>query len=236
MTQMLKIVKEGLEDLIYPHVCISCGENLSENDRYLCPFCLNEKFKDPNPFRKISCGNIILPEKVRFQDALWKFDKGGYVQKILHAVKYHGITKLGEELGQLLGMRLSKHPLFLEYENNHDVSILPVPLHKLKFKKRGYNQARLIANGIRKATGIPVIKSEKIIRVKNTKTQTGFTLQQRLKNVKSAFKVLEIKAVSGKKLIIVDDVFTTGSTSFELASVCKQANADSVIILTVAQA
>ncbi|HKJ34659.1 MAG TPA: hypothetical protein VKA34_22740 [Balneolales bacterium] len=236
---MLKLfgnLKQGLEDIIYPRICISCEQNLIEANRYICPTCLEEYFQDPNPFRHSSCNDIILPEGILLQDALWQFDKGGHVQKLLHAIKYHGMAGLGNELGKLLGNRLIQNPHYRSLTNKDNLIIVPIPLHKKKLQKRGFNQARCIAEGLSEISKIPLIEKQKIQRIKNTQSQTGFSIQERLKNVKKAFKVLDPLSVSGKKVIIIDDVFTTGATSFELAAVCNLADADKTIILTIAQA
>lgn len=236
MVGLFKGLGRGLEDIIFPDVCLSCGSGLNEENRYICSFCLQERFQDPNPQRGRTCSGSILPDDILFQDALWQFDKGGRVQNILHAIKYQGLANLGSELGRNLGIRLLDHPIFKEFTDKENFLLVPVPLHSKKLRKRGYNQARYIAKGVSEVCNIPMIEEGGIQRIRFTQTQTGFSIRERLKNVKKAFKVIDKHSIYGKKLIIVDDVFTTGATSFELASACKLANAQKAIILTIAQA
>ena len=101
---------------------------------------------------------------------------------------------------------------------------------------RGYNQAYYIAKGISDVTNADIIPLKTVLRTKNTLTQTGFTLEKRRLNIENAFKIADLDAIQDKNIMIVDDVFTTGSTSFELASVLKASNCDKVGIATVAQA
>ncbi len=228
-------VMSVLESVFFPRICLLCGVVVPEKGRLLCPFCLKETFEDPNPYHFSSCNGIILPENIEFQDALWEFDKGGKLQELLHALKYGGLSRLGKEIGFMLGQRLLEHPIFVHRDIKRYI-LVPVPLHPLKLRQRGYNQARAISEGVSQKTGIDVINYCNVMRSRFTPSQTGFTLNKRIENVRNAFKVTERQAVYGRKIIIIDDVFTTGATSFELASVCTEAGAASVAILTVAQA
>lgn len=230
---MFEYLTESLDHVVYPPVCYLCGKALQGN--YICPFCLRDKFEDPNPFGFSSCNGVILPEEIRFQDALWLFEKYTSVQEVLHGLKYGGMTGMGLQIGRLLGERLLGHPLF-SLKDVDNYRILPVPLHRLRLLRRGYNQAYLIARGISLQTGIPLLSGDAVIRKKYTQSQTGFSLDRRLNNVRNAFEVRQEKEIADKRLIITDDVFTTGATSFELSGVCRNVGADSVIILTVAQA
>ena len=224
-----------LESIFFPRICLLCGVIVPEKGRLLCPFCLQETFVDPNPYRFSSCNGIILPDNIEFQDALWEFDKGGKLQELLHALKYDGLSRLGKETGFMLGRRLLEHPMFVHQDIERYI-LVPVPLHSLKLRQRGYNQARAIAEGISQKTGIEVIGYFNVIRNRYTPSQTGFTLNRRIENVRNAFKVSDKESVFGRKIIIIDDVFTTGATTFELASVCTEAGAGSVAIMTIAQA
>lgn len=145
------------------------------------------------------------------------------------------MARMGIQVGRLLGERLLGHPLFVPL-NAGDYRILPVPLHPLRLMQRGYNQARLIARGISLQSGIPLVSKGVVIRNRHTRSQTGFSLSQRIKNVRNAFDITIKREIAGKKLIITDDVFTTGATSFELSGICRNAGAVSIIILTAAQA
>jgi len=109
--------------------------------------------------------------------------------------------------------------------------IVPVPLHPVKFRERGYNQAEWIAKGLGDALDIPV-KNDLVKRVRYTNTQTALNQAERLENMKQAFKIAG--SVMGLALGIVDDVLTTGSTLSSMAAVLKNSDAVSICALTIA--
>lgn len=183
-----------------------------------------------------STSDVILPESVYQQYALWNFDKGGALQDLLHALKYDGLAAVGEEVGTLLGRRLMDHYLSDYVWPPEDYVLLPVPLHSLKLRMRGYNQARQIALGIERSTGIKIIEEDAVRRVRNTKSQTGFSVDKRMENIQGAFEIKVAHFITGKVVIIVDDVFTTGATTFELAMDCWENGTVACLIATVAQA
>ncbi|MEX2402632.1 MAG: hypothetical protein WD625_00800, partial [Balneolales bacterium] len=95
----IKTLSQGLNAILFPSFCQCCGDIQIEDGRLLCPFCIEHLFEDANPRRLESCTEVFLPECIRFQDALWKYDKFGYLQELLIKLKYHGMAKLGEQLG-----------------------------------------------------------------------------------------------------------------------------------------
>jgi ComF family protein len=109
--------------------------------------------------------------------------------------------------------------------------LIPVPLHPIKFRERGFNQAEWIANGLGKTIQIPV-RTQLMKRVKHTISQTTLNREERLNNMKKAFKINQ--DVSDRNIGIVDDVLTTGSTISSMASILKDAGAKKIIALTVA--
>src|SRR5699024_4898760 len=100
----------------------------------------------------------------------------------------------------------------------------------------GFNQAFSISRGIRDILDIPITSIKTVVRTKNTTSQTGLSLEKRQANVHNVFRVNDKTRLSGKTAIVIDDVFTTGATSFELAKTLSDAGASSVIIWTIAQA
>ncbi len=233
MLTSLKTIREGISEVLFPHVCLVCGLKLSESEQFVCTHCTSSRFEVANPLGRQVSSDTLLPEGVILQHALWNFDKGGFLQDLLHSLKYHRLTGVGIDLGIVLGKSLKHNPFFIFDENS---ILVPVPLHPSKKRMRGYNQARFIANGVSKATDISICLSKDVIRVKNTKTQTGFSLEKRRENINEAFIVRNKDAVKDKLCIIVDDVFTTGATAFELADTLLSAGAGKIMIITVAQA
>lgn len=230
-------VIEGLASVAFPHVCICCGMETTEKERHICSFCKDERFEPANPQYRMSSSGAILPQGVCLQHALWLFDKGGMLQHLMHYLKYERLTTIGSELGRMLGRSLGRHPGIQDLLSDRGkVLLVPVPLHFLKFRKRGFNQAFMIAQGVQEVLNIPICDLKSVIRKKNTRSQTGFTIKKRISNIKDAFRVRDPKSFNSKSIIIVDDVFTTGSTTFELAGQLRRAGCAEIVIGTVAQA
>lgn len=114
-------------------------------------------------------------------------------------------------------------------------ALIPVPLHPKKEAQRGFNQARILTLELAKLKNVPVI-DKRLVKVKNTLPQTSLEFMDRLRNLKGAFKVIHADEIKGKVLLIIDDVFTTGSTLLECSLALKKAGAQEIRALTLAQA
>lgn len=227
----------GISEVIFPNVCACCGLENTDDQRQLCSFCLQERFEDANPDNASVSSDIILPEGVVAQHALWQFDKGGDLQDLLHLLKYEQLTGIGVDLGRELGIRIKKHSFFRQKLTLSSAVLLPVPLHYLKFRYRGFNQAFEIALGFQKIwNDLSICDIKNVVRSKNTRTQTGLSLKKRRQNLKNAFTVKKSAAIEDKLVVIIDDVFTTGATTFELADTVLGSGAKEIVVLTVAQA
>lgn len=207
--------------ILFPPVCFACGHATVSAGRSLCPYCIEDGLQSA-----VHDPNVILPEGIDWRYSAWQFDKNGIIQHILHGLKYGHLPQLGEELGFEAARRASIGPKL----------IVPVPLHPKRLRSRGYNQAEAIARGVAQATGGEVLGSDAMIRTRHTRTQTGFSLDQRRKNLEGAFLCTNPERLRGRDLLLVDDVFTTGATLFELHAACKAAQPASAAILTLAQA
>lgn len=235
--KVLKQIKNGFKRVIFPNVCVCCGCENTQQKHQLCSFCLEDRFEDGNPENKMVSSDSLLPEGVIVQHALWQFDKGGDLQNLLHQLKYERLTAVGIDLGRKLGRRIARHPTLSALFDNHETIIVPVPLHYLKYRYRGFNQAFKLAQGFKKVwKNIPICEVGDIVRTKNTRSQTGFTLQKRLENMEKAFEVKNKAVIEDRLCIIIDDVFTTGATTFELAETLRSAKSGPIVILTIAQA
>ena len=134
------------------------------------------------------------------------FYKSGGLQKIVHEFKYKNNPQLAVYMGKLYGLELKDSPFLRDIDY-----LIPVPLHPKRQKKRGYNQAEEICKGMSAVTGIPVCTSA-IRRTVNNQSQTKQGKTERWENVKNIFATTNDQSLNGKRILLVDDVITTGST------------------------
>lgn len=231
--EIIKKIYKSYAEIVFPPICVCCGSSTNSDEKSICSLCREKRFESA-----FTDDKSIFPESVSFVHTMWFFDKGGYLQDLLHQLKYHSMKGVGIELGTLLGKD------FLDYRSREELDriealkplIVPVPLHFKKRRKRGYNQARALAEGVSRSTGWEIVGKETVERIRKTKTQTGLTLSQRSDNLKGAFQIASLNAIKNRCCIIVDDVFTTGATTFELAKTLYEVNENPSGILTVARA
>ena len=223
---------DGFINLLYPATCPGCGQVLLRNEALLCLTCrhnlpLLSGYADPDT----AMGNearALAPLRDCFAYMLFK--KDGLSQNVVYAIKYKGNQALGRFMGHRFGEALAGEGLQHEYD-----LLLPVPLHKTKLKKRGFNQSLLLAQGFSESSGI-ALAADCLLRIQKTETQTRKTKEQRLLNVKEAFLVNNPDAIRGKSLLLIDDVFTTGATITTCANLLLQAGAASVSVCALAYA
>jgi len=224
---------KGLEQLAFPATCLGCGMAMPDRMDVLCEQCLQLRFEDPNPDNDRSCGNIILPDEIDFLDAMWMYDKDGIVQTLMRMLKYEGLDHVGLFLGQVVAGRIAGRHLGGRIPDKTQLVLLPVPIHKKRRKKRGYNQAERIARGIGDVLSVPVAGDEVVSRVRHTATQTRYNFEKRMHNLKNAFELHQPAALEGKHVLIIDDVYTTGSTCFTLSAIIKPASPASIGVVTI---
>jgi len=215
---MLSSLKEFIFDLFYPNFCVVCNGNPESGVNSICDQCYS-KFELTNLENRIN--EVTNPGKIDRAFSGWYFNSE--IQKVIHSLKYKDRAKLGAELGRNLGNYLPfslVKPLDL---------LLPVPLHPVKKRDRGYNQALWIAKGLSSVWGIPM-KTNVLWRVRYTKSQTTLSVEERQTNMKEAIRIT--KDLSGKNVGIVDDVLTTGSTIASCAKECKNKGAKTVVAIT----
>lgn len=155
---------------------------------------------------------------------LTNFD--GKVQEAIHLVKYKHRRSLGRALGRWMGEKLKEVPSFSNFH-----LVVPVPLHPRRKAERGYNQSWEIARGLGEVLGVPV--EEALRRIKNTPSQTGLDVREREENVRGAFRAR--KPLGKGKVLLVDDVLTTGATASECAKVLKEAGVEEIFVAVVAR-
>jgi ComF family protein len=201
--------------LLYPRVCAACGNSLFKHEEIICTYCLyhlpktNYHLFPDSPLDQVFWGRARLTGTA----ALYHFHKQSKVQHLIHQLKYKGRKDVGIHLGKILGNELSTCSTFA------DVSVvLPVPLHPLKQRKRGYNQSEQIAIGLARALNAEM-DSTSFIRTVDTETQTRKSRFARWENVKEIFKVTDQDKLSNRHVLLIDDVITTGATLESAANI-----------------
>lgn len=199
---------EDFISLLYPKICPSCGYALFKNETAICTRCLfrlprtNFHLSDPNPVSELFWGR----SPVEYGASMLWYRKGNSVQKLIHRFKYKGVREIGSFLGEQYGHDLKANDKF----NAVDL-IIPVPLHKEKERRRGFNQSEIIARGISGPLRKPV-ECSILIKKSATETQTKKSRYRRWENVSEIFHVNNPEFIEGKKILLIDDVITTGAT------------------------
>jgi ComF family protein len=233
---------EAALGFIYPEICQICREARAERAQgYVCagcwqqvrfiraPYCERCGLPFPGEFTSVfECANCKDLE-LHFHSARSAVKAGGMVREVIHRYKYERALWFEPFLADLLIREaapvLAREPCDL---------LVPVPLHRAKQHQRDFNQAERLAQGLGRATGIPV-NASLLARVESTPTQTRLTREQRAANVKQAFALKNGSDCSGLRIVLVDDVFTTGATTSACAKVLLKAGAAEIRVWTLAR-
>jgi ComF family protein len=227
---------------LYPETCQLCGEQrATAQEGFVCrhcwtqvrfirpPFCERCGLPYPGdltaPFECTNCREMEL----HFSSARSAVVAGGIVREVIHRFKYQRALWFEPFLADLL-IREAKPAL----REQHWDFIVPVPLHPVKHREREFNQAERLASHLSAATGIP-LNGKWLRRVIPTATQTLLTREQRATNMRGAFAVTDHAGLDGERIVLVDDVFTTGATTSACAKVLQSAGAGDICVWTVAR-
>lgn len=218
--------------------CIFCDNEVNENEFCVCDSCAN--MIEPCDRICETCGAPVhseaklcitcLNNKREFEFARSPLVYYNKVKNAIHAFKYDNKKYLAKHFAKLM---LTSYNELVDLVGEFDF-LLPVPLHKDREKQRGYNQATLIANELSKLINL-VVETNIIIRKENTTSQTTFTRAERIKNMESAFEVVDKNKIKDKKILIVDDVLTTGATTESIAKILKKNKAKCVCVISFAR-
>ena len=198
-----------LLDLISPRLCVVCGNRLSVTEEVICGKCnfhLPRTNFHHNPYEnemaKLFWGKI----PVERASALYYYEAHAETTRIISEMKYKNHPEIGEIMGRLMAKEVQCSGFFDGIDG-----IVPVPLAKKRERQRGYNQSMEIARGVSEVTGLPILN--KVVRRTVFKgSQTSMGRWARNENVEKVFELMDANAVSGKHLLIIDDVVTTGAT------------------------
>lgn len=221
---------QSLLHLIYPHCCAACGSDALEESQTLCLRCsLSLPFTgfeqhDNNPVEKIFWGRLPL----RAACSILYFTKHSPVQALLHQLKYRGQRDLGLALGREMGLVLRQAARFQPID-----LLIPLPLHPRRERRRGYNQAGLLCEGMSGPLQAQVITGV-VTRNKATATQTHKSRQDRWQNMCGRFSCIRPEAIVHRHVVLVDDVVTTGATLEACGTELLQAGAASLSVVTLA--
>lgn len=232
---MLTYLQKTTFDLLhffYPHPCAGCGEPLSSKDQSICADCYIDlpethfQHSADNPVERLFHGRL----KLRAAMASYFFSKKQALRHIIHSFKYEQNKEACIQMGKWMGAHLKSS------ERMRPVDFLiPIPIHPSREKKRGYNQAQLLGEGIEHATGIPMLR-DIVQRIRATETQTRKGRSERWKNVEAGFYVEDESLLQHKHLLLIDDVITTGATFEACGSVILKAQPASLSIAALAWA
>lgn len=198
----------ALIHLFYPHCCESCGRDLAPSEEVLCLRChlrlpaTRFHLLPENPVEKLFWGRM----PVEHAAAAYFFGKHSRLQHLIHAFKYQERRDIALFLGRQMGLMLKES----RWLNDIHI-VVPVPLFKTRERKRGYNQAGLLGEGICGVTGFPLVK-DALVRSTFTETQTHKGRGDRWENVGKVFSAHALERLHGRHVLLVDDVLTTGAT------------------------
>jgi len=207
------------------HICRSCRDQMRPVSYPLCQVC-------GIPFAGIGadhpCGGC-LKKPPSFDAARAGFVYDGHCRELIHAFKYQNKTLLRRPLALLAGECLTEF-----VASQHPDLVVPVPLHRKRLHSRGFNQAVLLGELLAHEWRLP-LERRALQRIRWTEPQLSLSADERRENVTGAFAVANSVAVAGKRVLLVDDVLTTGSTVEECSRMLKRAGALNVVVATVAR-
>ena len=223
--------RSQLLNLIFPPRCVGCHQT----GAWLCAECMSRipPVEPPVCIRcgdKVSAGELCArchtsPLQIESICSVVYFE--GVLREAMHCFKYRGRTVLAEPLGALMATYWTQHPMPIDI-------VTPVPLHAARLRERGYNQAALLAHEMARRAGL-IVDERLLLRQRATVSQTKLDAVQRKKNVSAAFRCSN-NELTGKRVLLIDDVCTTGATLEACAVALHDGGARSVQALTLARA
>lgn len=240
MVSNLAYIARGLADFLFPPRCLAC-ENIPTSGAPFCADCASRIVMIGDalcpvcgiPYRAAGadrhlCGECITaPPPFSIARAFGIYESA--LMDAIHRFKYKGQIASGDALGDIMASRTYDSLNIAGFD-----VIMPVPLHRAKLRQRGFNQALILARRVARKYRIPV-DFLSLRRTKPTPAQVDLSGDERRKNVKGAFAVNKKQSVKEKRILLIDDVYTTGSTVKECARALMRAGASEVAVLTLAR-
>lgn len=217
-------------DLLFPKVCFACNKLLHDNEHYACTNCRHElpvtnfHFNNDDSVKKVLYGRV----QVELATALLRFEKKGVTQNLLHNLKYKGYEDIGHFLGAWLGAELKTLPTYQTID-----MVIPVPLHKKKQHKRGFNQVTKFGQAIAKNLDAKYV-DDVLIKTSNTSSQVTKNRWTRWLSNTEIFQAVNTDKIQNKHILIVDDIITTGATLEACANILRKSSTIKISIATMA--
>lgn len=209
-------------DIIYPQKCLICGRQVAD---ILCNKC--ERILDRNLILNIN--DYSLDKEKLFDEHMYLYQYDGIIRKMILKYKFQEEAYLYKIFVKKIKNNKKTYLFFKKYD-----IIIPVPISKKRLKKRGYNQSELISKELSREINIEYV-DKCLLKNKDTLPQSSLNKEERIKNVKNVYSVKNQEKIINKKVLIIDDIYTTGSTINECSKVLIEAGAKSIGILTIAK-
>ena len=222
---MLQELLTGIQSLIFPANCAICRRGLSSSTLIICPSCNNRlKLLMLTPFHPpVSQGAL---------DGMYSLYRyAPPLIDLIHGFKYQGATRLGKIFIMAMAHSIDR----TQYPFNNLDAIIPIPLHLSKHRERGFNQAELLAHGIAGFLHLPIYTNT-LTRCVSLPSQTHLSQKERWTNQEGTFRITQPSLILTKKILLVDDLTTSGATAQTAAFELKKQGAGCVYLLTLAKA
>ncbi|MBD3239800.1 MAG: hypothetical protein GF331_04390 [Chitinivibrionales bacterium] len=242
ITTLLTRARDNALGVLFPPICLHCDSPHGGAHHWLCPSCLDGLLANARERRGCPRCSVNLEQRECTCDLVWDHpferihsvvDYYDAVRTVMRYVKYRGMSKLAFDLGRRLGTTVPGG--FWEGVD----TVVPIPLHFVRRMRRGYNQADFFARGVLSSANAPAIAyyPSAIRRTRHTRTQTKLDRDQRRANLAGAFQITprHADAITGKTVVLVDDVVTTGATTGTCTEALLAAGASAVRVLSLAR-
>lgn len=210
---------ETIFNFLFPPACCVCGK-IDKN--WLCPNCQKR-------VERLEKSCVVDIENKKYEKLLYLFQYESLIRKLILRYKFSNKAYLNHFFANEIAKNEQTKELLKQYD-----LIIPVPMHKKKMQKRGYNQTELVADQLEKSLQIPARK-DILSKVVNTTTQSKLGAKARQTNIQHAFFIQNDREVEDKKIILLDDIYTTGATSEECGRILKEAGAREILVLVLAK-